>query len=39
MLADASPGIAAFDEETFGPVATLTVATDEDDAVRLANAT
>jgi succinate-semialdehyde dehydrogenase/glutarate-semialdehyde dehydrogenase len=33
------PGVAAFDEETFGPVATVTVAVDEDDAVRLANAT
>jgi succinate-semialdehyde dehydrogenase/glutarate-semialdehyde dehydrogenase len=33
------PGVAAFDEETFGPVATVTVAADEDDAVRLANAT
>jgi acyl-CoA reductase-like NAD-dependent aldehyde dehydrogenase len=33
------PGVPAFDEETFGPVATITVAADEDDAVRLANAT
>ena len=39
VLGDASPGIPAFDEETFGPVATITVAVDEDDAVRLANAT
>jgi succinate-semialdehyde dehydrogenase/glutarate-semialdehyde dehydrogenase len=33
------PGVPAFDEETFGPVATITVAADEDEAVRLANAT
>jgi acyl-CoA reductase-like NAD-dependent aldehyde dehydrogenase len=33
------PGVAAFDEETFGPVATITAARNEDDAVRLANAT
>jgi succinate-semialdehyde dehydrogenase len=33
------PGVAAFDEETFGPVATITVAADEDEAVRFANAT
>ncbi|GGM25845.1 NAD-dependent succinate-semialdehyde dehydrogenase [Micromonospora yangpuensis] len=38
VLADAGPGVAAFDEETFGPVATLTVAADEEHAVRLANA-
>ena len=31
--------MAAFDEETFGPVAAVTRARDEDDAVRLANAT
>ncbi len=31
------PGMTAFDEETFGPVATITVATDLEDAVRLAN--
>ncbi|MDX6371535.1 MAG: succinate-semialdehyde dehydrogenase, partial [Nocardioidaceae bacterium] len=33
------PGVPAFDEETFGPVATITVAADEDEAVRFANAT
>jgi succinate-semialdehyde dehydrogenase/glutarate-semialdehyde dehydrogenase len=33
------PGFAAFDEETFGPVATITVAADEGEAIRLANAT
>ncbi len=39
VLADVRPGMAAFDEETFGPVAAVTRARDEDDAVRLANAT
>ena len=33
------PGVPAFDEETFGPVAAIAVAADDDDAVRLANAT
>ncbi len=33
------PGVAAFDEETFGPVAALVVARDDDDAARLAAAT
>ncbi|WP_345664807.1 aldehyde dehydrogenase family protein [Streptomyces venetus] len=32
-------GPAAFDEETFGPLAALTVARDEEDAVRLTDAT
>ena len=32
------PGMAAFDEETFGPVAAMTVAADADEAVALANA-
>ena len=39
VLLDAGPGMPAFDEETFGPVAAIAVAADEDDAVRLANAT
>jgi acyl-CoA reductase-like NAD-dependent aldehyde dehydrogenase len=39
VLADTGPGIAAFDEETFGPLAAITVARDDEDAVRLANAT
>ena len=39
VLLDAAPGMPAFDEETFGPVAAVAVAVDEDDAIRLANAT
>lgn len=39
VLAGVAPGMAAWDEETFGPVATVTAARDADDAVRLANAT
>jgi succinate-semialdehyde dehydrogenase/glutarate-semialdehyde dehydrogenase len=39
VLAVDGPGVAAFDEETFGPVATITIAKDEADAVRLAGAT
>jgi len=39
VLADTGPGMAAFDEETFGPLAAITVARDDEDAVRLANAT
>ncbi|MFC3996273.1 aldehyde dehydrogenase family protein [Nocardiopsis sediminis] len=39
VLAHTAPGMPAFDEETFGPLAALTVARDDDDAVRLANAT
>ena len=31
------PGMAAFEEETFGPVAAMVVAADAEDAVRLAN--
>lgn len=31
--------MAAFDEETFGPLAAVSVARDDEDAVRLANAT
>jgi acyl-CoA reductase-like NAD-dependent aldehyde dehydrogenase len=33
------PGVPVFDEETFGPVAAVVVATDDDDAARLAGAT
>lgn len=39
VLADTGPGMTAFDEETFGPLAALTVAQDDEDAVRLADAT
>ncbi len=39
VLGDAHPGMPAFDEETFGPVAAIVPARDEADAVRLANAT
>ena len=39
VLADTGPGMPAFDEETFGPLAAITVARDDEDAVRLANAT
>ena len=38
VLGDVRPGVPAFDEEVFGPVAALVVAEDEDDAIRLANA-
>ncbi|MCC6234688.1 MAG: NAD-dependent succinate-semialdehyde dehydrogenase [Verrucomicrobiales bacterium] len=37
-LLDVRPGMTAFDEETFGPVAPITVARDEDEAITLANA-
>lgn len=37
VLANVRPGMAAFDEELFGPVAALIAAKDADDAVRLAN--
>ena len=39
VLGDTGPGMAAFDEETFGPLAALAVARDEEHAVQLANAT
>lgn len=39
LLTDVEPGMTAFDEETFGPVATITRARDDDHAVELANAT
>jgi succinate-semialdehyde dehydrogenase len=37
VLADVKPGMAAFDEETFGPVAAITVAASAEDAIVLAN--
>jgi acyl-CoA reductase-like NAD-dependent aldehyde dehydrogenase len=39
VLADTAPGMPVFDEETFGPVAAIAVARDEDHAVELAGAT
>ncbi len=36
VLLDAAPGMPAFDEELFGPVATVTIARDEDEALSLA---
>ena len=39
VLTDVEPGMTAFVEETFGPVATITRARDDDHAVELANAT
>lgn len=39
VMANLRPGMAAFDEETFGPLAAIAVAEDDADAVRLANAT
>jgi succinate-semialdehyde dehydrogenase/glutarate-semialdehyde dehydrogenase len=38
VLSNVRPGMAAFDEETFGPVAALTIAADADEIVELANA-
>jgi succinate-semialdehyde dehydrogenase/glutarate-semialdehyde dehydrogenase len=38
VIAEAAPGMAVFDEETFGPVAAIAVAQDDADAIRLANA-
>ncbi len=37
ILADVGPGMPAYDEELFGPVAAIIKANDEDDAVRIAN--
>jgi succinate-semialdehyde dehydrogenase/glutarate-semialdehyde dehydrogenase len=37
VLADVRPGMPAFDEETFGPVAAVVPAKNEKDAIRLAN--
>ncbi|MBI5170401.1 MAG: NAD-dependent succinate-semialdehyde dehydrogenase [Candidatus Eisenbacteria bacterium] len=39
VLGGVTPGMAAFDEETFGPLAPVTIARDAADAVRLANLT
>ncbi len=39
VLADVRKGMAAYDEETFGPVAAIIPARDEDDAIRIANDT
>ena len=38
VLLDVRPGMPVFDEETFGPVAAVAVARDEDEAVALADA-
>lgn len=37
VLAGVRPGVAAYDEEVFGPVAAVIEATDEADAIRIAN--
>jgi succinate-semialdehyde dehydrogenase/glutarate-semialdehyde dehydrogenase len=39
VLADVRPGMPAADEETFGPVAAVLAADDDEDAIRLANET
>lgn len=39
VLAEVAPGMTAFDQEIFGPVAALTTAADRDEAVALANHT
>ena len=39
VVAGARPGMAVFDEETFGPLAAIAIAQDDEEAVRLANAT
>jgi succinate-semialdehyde dehydrogenase/glutarate-semialdehyde dehydrogenase len=39
LLTDVRPGMPAADEELFGPAAAIMVARDDDDAIRLANAT
>jgi succinate-semialdehyde dehydrogenase len=38
VLADVKPGMTAFEQETFGPVAAITVAEDVEHAIQLANA-
>lgn len=37
LLDDVQPGMSAFDEETFGPLASVTVVGSDEDAIRLAN--
>jgi succinate-semialdehyde dehydrogenase len=37
VLGEVGPGMAAFDEETFGPVAAMTIADDVEHAIELAN--
>ncbi|WP_347555695.1 NAD-dependent succinate-semialdehyde dehydrogenase [Robbsia sp. KACC 23696] len=37
ILANVTPGMAAFDEETFGPVAAITIADNAEHAIELAN--
>jgi succinate-semialdehyde dehydrogenase len=37
VLSDVAPGMAAFDEEIFGPVAAITIADDVEHAIRLTN--
>jgi succinate-semialdehyde dehydrogenase len=37
VLADVTPGMTAFEQETFGPVAAITVANDVEHAIELAN--
>jgi succinate-semialdehyde dehydrogenase/glutarate-semialdehyde dehydrogenase len=39
VLANTQPGMAVFNEETFGPAAAIAIAQDDTDAARLANAT
>jgi acyl-CoA reductase-like NAD-dependent aldehyde dehydrogenase len=39
ILANVTPGMVAFDEETFGPIVALTGVADADEAIRLANQT
>jgi succinate-semialdehyde dehydrogenase/glutarate-semialdehyde dehydrogenase len=39
VLTGVTPGMAVFDEETFGPVAAIIIVKDDDEAIELANAT
>jgi succinate-semialdehyde dehydrogenase / glutarate-semialdehyde dehydrogenase len=39
ILADVRPGMPVFEEEVFGPVASITTVTDAEEALRLANST